>query len=165
MQRMTRRLSISVPAGVEDGVQISAAGKGDVGPHSAPPGNLYVSVSVKPHILFQRQGNDLTYTLPINFAQAALGDELDVPTLDGTAAKLRVPPGTQNGRILRLKGKGVPYLGSNGRGDLQVTVKVSVPTRLTEEQKELLRKLSQTFETEAKPDDGKGIFNRVFGRN
>ncbi|MCL5024876.1 MAG: molecular chaperone DnaJ, partial [Chloroflexi bacterium] len=128
MERVTRRLHISVPAGIEHGMQIPVAGEGDAGARGGPSGNLYVVVSVKPHEFFQRQGNDLVCTKTINVAQAALGDELDIPTLRGEPAKLHIPAGTQSGRLFRIKGKGVPYLRSHNKGDLQGLAKGVTPT-------------------------------------
>ncbi len=166
MERVTRQVKIRVPAGVEDSMQMPLAGQGDAGLRGGPPGTLYVSFMVRPHEHFQRQGNDLLFTQTINIAQAALGDEVEIPTLDGEPAKLHIPAGTQSGRIFRMKGRGVPYLRSNSRGDLQVIVKVNTPTNLSDEQKELLRRLASTFEGKEHPsDDGKGILHKVFGRD
>jgi molecular chaperone DnaJ len=145
-------------------MQIQKPGEGDAGLRGGPKGNLYVLVTVQPHKVFRRQGNDLLYPLTINFAQAALGDEVEIPTIDGEPVKVKIQAGIQNGRTLRVKNKGMQYLRSNNRGDLQVMVNISTPTNLTEEQRDLLRRLSQTFRDNGKQDESKSIFDRVFGR-
>ena len=140
--QVTRKLRVSVPAGIDEGMQIRLAGEGEHGMRGGPPGNLYVVVSVKKHPLFQRDGNDLLLDLPINIAQAALGDKIEVPTLNGDVA-FTIPPGTQHGQTFRIKDAGVPYLRRNGRGDLIVTTQVVVPKKLNEQQKALLRELAR----------------------
>ncbi len=157
MERVTRQLRITVPAGIEDGTQIRLSGEGEPGGNGGPRGNLYIVVSVKPHDLFRREANDIVIDLPINMAQAALGDEIEVPTVDGPAT-LKVPAGTQPNRVLRIKGKGVPYLRDRGRGDQLVRVSVTVPTKLSEEQRELLRRLEESF----KKDSGdEGLLDKL----
>jgi len=148
MERVTRQLRITVPAGIDDGTQIRLSGEGEPGANNGPRGNLYVVVGVKPHDVFRREANDIVIDLPINMAQAALGDEIEVPTVDGPAI-LKVPAGTQPNRVLRIKGKGVPYLRDRGRGDQLVRVSVAVPTRLSEEQRELLRRLEDSFKKDS----------------
>ena len=128
--RVTRTLRVSIPAGIDDNSQIRLANEGEPGPKGGPAGNLYLLVHVQPHRYFHRQGNELLVELPINVAQAALGDELEIESLDGPVA-IKVPAGTQNGRTLRIRGKGVPYLRDQGRGDLLVRLKVSIPTDLS----------------------------------
>ena len=130
--RVTRTLRVSIPAGIDDNSQIRLANEGEPGPKGGPAGNLYLLVHVQPHRYFHRQGNELLVELPINVAQAALGDELEIESLDGPVA-IKVPAGTQNGRTLRIRGKGVPYLREQNRGDLLVRLKVSIPTDLTVE--------------------------------
>ena len=135
--RRRRRITVKIPPGVEDGTAVRVAGEGDVGPGGGPPGDLYVLVTVRPHELFVRKGYDLFCEVPISVLDAALGGEVTVPTLDGSA-RLSIPEGTQTGTEFRLRGKGVPRPG-HGRGDQVVRVKVVTPTHLTERQKRLLR--------------------------
>jgi len=156
-----RRLRVSIPPGVEDNTQIRLTGEGEAGPKGGRPGNLFVVVSVGQHRDFKRQGNDLIYELSINVAQAALGDEVSVPTVDGDQAKVRIPPGTQSGKKVRLKERGVPYLRGSGRGDMLVHVRVVVPTHLTEEQRSLLLQLAKSFGTPIAQADGRGFFDKV----
>ena len=158
-ERRTRRLEVKFPAGIDDGSQMRLAGEGDIGLYGGPRGNLYLHVSVAPHKLFQRDGDDLIYNLELNIAQAALGDEAEVPTLDGSEA-LRIPAGTQSGEVFVLRGRGVPHLRSGGRGDLLVRAQVITPKNLTEEQKELLARLSESLGAPLSPDD-KGLLNRI----
>jgi molecular chaperone DnaJ len=156
----TRRLRVNVPAGIDDGSQIRLAGEGEPGGPGGTPGNLYIDVHVQQHRYFRRQGNDLLLDLPINIAQAALGAEVEIPTLD-EPSRLRIPVGAQSGRTVRLRGKGVPYLRASGRGDLQVRLHVVTPTELTPEQRTLLERLAETFGTEVKPHENKGFFEKV----
>jgi len=158
--RVNKRLRVSVPAGIDDTSQIRLAGEGEPGAQGGTPGNLYINIHVEPHRYFRRQGNDLLLDVPINFAQAALGAEVEIPTLD-EPARIHIPAGTQNGRVVRVRGKGVPYLRAGGRGDLQVKLHVVTPTDLTDEQRQLLEKLAQTFGTEVKPHENKGFFEKV----
>jgi molecular chaperone DnaJ len=158
----TRRLSVAVPAGVDDGTQIRLAGEGNQGLAGGPAGNLYVALTVQPHAVFQRRDNDIVMELPINIAQAALGAEIEVPTLDGMET-LVVPPGTQHGKVLRLKGKGVPHLRrSERRGDQMVIIDVAVPTQLNAKQKKLLEELGETLGT-PKLGDERGFFDKLAG--
>lgn len=158
----TRRLNVAVPAGVDDGTQIRLAGEGNQGLAGGPAGNLYVALSVQPHAVFQRHDNDIVMELPINIAQAALGAEIEVPTLDG-AETLVVPPGTQHGKVLRLRNKGVPHLRrSERRGDQLVVIKVAVPAHLTPKQKKLLEELGETLGT-PKLGDERGFFDKLAG--
>lgn len=158
--RVTRTLRVSIPAGIDDNSQIRLAGEGEPGPKGGPAGNLYLLVHVQPHRYFHRQGNELLVELPINVAQAALGDELEIESLDGPVP-VKVPAGTQNGRTMRIRGKGVPYLRDQGRGDLLVRLKVSIPTDLTGEQRELFKKLAETFDGKVTPQENKGFFDKV----
>jgi molecular chaperone DnaJ len=159
--RETRRLAVKIPAGIDDGAQIRLAAEGEAGPRGTPPGDLYIEVNVKPHKLFRREGNDLLLELNLNIAQAALGAEIQVPTVDGTTAELKVPPGTQHGKVFRVKGFGVPFLRGTGRGDLQVVTRVQTPTNLTEEQKRLLRELSRTLGEGGPEPQDKGFFGKI----
>jgi molecular chaperone DnaJ len=156
----TRQLRVNVPAGIDDSQQIRLAGEGEPGAPGGTPGNLYIDVHVQQHRYFRRQGNDLLLDLPINVAQAALGAEVEIPTLD-EPTRLRIPNGAQSGRTVRLRGKGVPYLRASGRGDLQVRLHVVTPTDLTDEQRKLLERLAETFGTEVKPHENKGFFEKV----
>ena len=157
--QITRKINVQVPAGVDDGTQIRLAGEGEAGTRGGPSGNLYVIVNVKKHPLFKRDGIDLHFDLPINIAQAALGDEIDVPTLNGNVT-MTIPPGTQHGQTFRLKEHGVPRLQRSGRGDIIVTTKLVVPRELNEKQKELLRELAKTMGHEPIARD-KGVFGKV----
>jgi molecular chaperone DnaJ len=144
----TRTITVRIPPGVKDGQRIRLPGKGAPGRRGGPPGDLFVVVHVAEHELFGRKGDDLTLTVPITFAEAALGTTLTVPTLDGTVS-LRVPPGTASGRTLRVRGRGVP--GKRSSGDLLVTIDVAVPVRLTPEQRELLEKLAAAMDEDPRP--------------
>ncbi len=158
--RITRKLSVSIPAGVDDGMRIRLTGEGEPGDRGGPPGSLYVVLTVKPHSLFQRQENDILLELPVNIVQAALGAEVDVPTLEGKT-RLTIPAGTQHGATFRLRGKGVPVLRSNRRGDQLVTVRVVVPDRLNEKQRKLLKDLGETLGLESLGKDNRGLFEKL----
>ena len=136
---------VTIPAGIDNDSQVRLSGEGHVGAKGGSPGNLYIALSVTPHKLFKRDGDDVLYQLRINFAQAALGAEVEVPTLDGTT-KLKLPAGTQSGKVFRIKGKGITHLHRNGRGDQVVTVVVMTPDSLTKKQKQLFEELSDTLE-------------------
>jgi len=158
--QVTRTLLVEVPPGVDDGMQIRLSGEGEPGAYGGPPGNLYVVVHVEPHPYLRRQENDLILELGINVAQAALGDEVTIPTLDGEE-KLVIPAGTQTGMVFRLRGKGVPYLRRNGRGDMLVVTQVVIPTELTEEQRELFQQLAKTLGREVISQKEKGFLKRL----
>lgn len=159
--RVARKIHVKIPAGVDEGTQIRLAGEGEPGQYGGPPGNLYVVISVKPHPIFKRHENDILLDLYINVAQAALGDTVRVPTLDGDET-LTIAPGTQNGKVYRLRGKGVPYLRRNGRGDQLVTIHVAIPRELTAEQRALFEKLAQSLGREqVAQSNGKGFFEKV----
>lgn len=160
--RVTRKLNVKIPAGVDEGTRIRLVGEGEAGQMGGPPGNLYVVVSVDQHPVFVRNGSDLLLELPINVAQAALGATLKIPTLEGTQEDLELPPGTQTGAQFRKRGLGVPHLQRNGRGDMLINVRVVVPAKLSAEQKELFRQLGKTF-GDGPPDQPKGFFDRIFG--
>ncbi|MBZ2175741.1 molecular chaperone DnaJ [Schnuerera sp. xch1] len=132
-----KKIKVKVPAGVDTGSIISIRGEGEAGERGGPSGDLYVYINVKEHSIFKRDGNDIYYTIPISFVEAALGTEIDIPTLEGTT-KYTIPEGTQTGTQFRLKNMGVPNVRGIGRGDLYFKIKVEVPERLTERQKELL---------------------------
>lgn len=139
--QIPRSISVKVPPGVEEGSRLRIAGEGEAGERGAQPGDLYVIMHIKPHEIFIRKGDDIFCEVPITFSQAALGDGIQVPTLDG-GAKIKIPPGTQSGTIFRLKGKGMPSMRGYGRGDEHVRVTVKTPTKLTDEQRKLLRQLA-----------------------
>jgi molecular chaperone DnaJ len=142
--RETRTLSVKIPAGVDSGDRIRLAGEGEAGANGAPHGDLYVEVRVRPHRIFERDGDDLYCEVPVCFPLAAMGGELEIPTLDGQV-KLKVPSETQTGRMFRLKGKGVKSVRSHRTGDLMCRVVVETPVKLTREQKDLLRQFESTF--------------------
>lgn len=155
---------VSIPAGVDHGTQIRLAGEGGLGVYGGPNGSLFLALNVKPHTYFKRRENDILLNLDINIAQAALGADIKVPTLDGDD-NLKIPSGTQPGKIFRMRGKGVPYLRRSGRGDQLVIVNVEVPTKLNREQRELMEKLAETLGTTVKPKE-KGFIdwlNEAFG--
>jgi molecular chaperone DnaJ len=145
-----RTLSVQVPAGVDDGMRLRVAGEGEAGVSGGPPGDLYVVLSVTPHPLFERDGADLHCERPIPFTQAVLGGEIDVPTLEGRV-NLRIPEGTQSGKIFRLRGKGMPDLRDGRRGDQYVRIFVEVPTKLTRRQRELLEEFADETGSEISP--------------
>ncbi len=157
----TRKIDIKIPPGVDTGSQIRFREEGEAGERGGPPGDLYVYIYVKPHEIFQRHGNDLICEVPISFVQATLGDEIDIPIIDGEVT-LKVPEGTQTGTIFRVRGKGMPYLRGRGRGDLHVKVKVVTPTKLTQKQRELLQEFAQGSEdySGGSPNE-KGFFSRM----
>ncbi len=143
-------INVSIPAGVEDGTRIRYQGEGDTGRFGGPAGDLYIVLRVRPHKVFEREGNDLHCLIPISFPQASLGAEIALTTLDGEV-KLRIPEGTQSGQEFRVKGKGVPHLNEYGRGDLVAQIIVRTPTKLSKSQKELLRQLGETIVVENTP--------------
>jgi molecular chaperone DnaJ len=158
--RVTKTIAVKVPPGVDSGTQIRLSEEGEAGMRGGMAGNLYVVISVRKHPYFKRQNSDVFLELPINVAQAALGDEIDVPTLDGTE-NLTIPAGTQTGETFRLRKKGVPYLRGEGRGDQLVTVYVVTPKKLSPEQRQLFEQLSKTLGKEVIPQAGKGFFDRL----
>jgi len=139
--RTKRKITLDIPAGVDDGYQMRLSDEGNAGLYGGRPGDLYIYLSVKPHHLFHRDGIDILYELPINFAQATLGDEIEIPSLDGKTS-MKIPPYTQNGKVFRLKGKGVPRLNSRGKGDLLVKVAVVTPQHLDGKQRRLFEELA-----------------------
>jgi molecular chaperone DnaJ len=150
LERKTRKKIVAIPAGVDTGNQIRLAGEGQPGVNGGPHGNLYVLINVRPHKFFRRRENDILLDLEINLAQAALGAEVDVMTVDGNS-KLKIPAGIQPGKVLRMRGKGVPAIRGNDRGDQLVIVNVAVPKTLTTEQRRLFEELARTMGTEAEP--------------
>jgi len=152
LERRTRTKVVSIPGGVDNGTQIRLAGEGQPGLNGGPNGNLYISISVRNHKFFRRRDQDIILDLDINIAQAVLGTEVEIPTVDG-AAKLKIPAGTQPGKVLRMRGKGVPHLRSNGRGDQLIVINVDVPTRLTAEQRDLFEQLAKSLGSEVHPQE------------
>ncbi|MBN1685556.1 MAG: molecular chaperone DnaJ, partial [Spirochaetales bacterium] len=139
-----QRIKVTIPAGIESGKRINIPGQGDSGPNGGPPGDLYVDIHVRSHKHFQRERNDIYCVVPISITQAALGTTIQVGTLDEKTIKVKIPAGTQNGKILRVKNEGVPFLHNPGRrGDMYIRIQVTVPTKLSGKEKELLTQLSQ----------------------
>lgn len=155
-----REVSVTIPAGIDDGQQIRVGAEGESGMRGGPPGDLYVLVRLREHERFRREGDDLIYVLRITPAQAALGDELTVPTIDGGSASVKVPSGAQHGRSVRLRGKGVPRLHANGRGDQLVYLQVVVPRSLSKEERALYQKLKAIGGT-ADRDEDEGLLGKV----
>ena len=160
-QRRRSTHVVTIPAGVEDGSRIRLSGEGDAGSHGGPAGNLYVTLQVKSHETFMRADNDLVYELPLNVAQAALGVTVEVPTLEGDAVELEVEPGTQHGHVFAIRGKGVPHLRGRGRGNLFVRTHVVTPTKVTDEQRELLEQLARSLGTPSVSRDDDSFFDRI----
>jgi len=157
--RKTRRVKIKIPAGIDNGSHLRLRGQGEAGLRGGSPGDLYVSIRVKPHSVFEREGNTIICEVPISFAQAALGGEIKVPTLNGRA-RLKIPPGTQTNKIFRLRKMGIPYLHSSGRGDQWVKVVIETPVSLSAEQKELLRKFNELGGENGQPKI-RDFFNKI----
>jgi molecular chaperone DnaJ len=156
----TKTISVDIPAGVEDGMRIRLAGEGESGLDGGPAGNLYVVLHVKNHRYFKRHDQDILLNINVNVAQAALGDEIVVPTLDGER-ELTIPAGTQTGAIFQLKGEGVPRLHGSGRGNEVVIVNVEVPEALDEHQRELFAQLGETLGDEITPQEEKSFLKRL----
>jgi molecular chaperone DnaJ len=162
IEQRKRRITVEVPAGIEDGARIRIRAQGETGGPGASPGDLYVHVRTRPHASFERDGTDIHATVEVNIAQAALGAELTVPTLHGPA-KLRIRPGTQSGEQVPLSGKGIPELGGGRRGDHIVTVRVATPSTLNAKQKRLMEELAESFA--GQPSSARGAERaRLFGR-
>ena len=138
-----RKITVKIPAGVESGSRLKISGEGEQGPNSGVPGDLYVLLHVRSHDVFERHGNDLIMLSSISYALACLGGEIEVPTINGKTIKMKIPSGTENSHVFRLKGHGIPYLGSYGRGDQLVKVVIEVPKKITPRQKELLREFAE----------------------
>lgn len=159
LERKTVRKMVSIPAGIDHGQQIRLAGEGQPGANGGPNGNLYLEMQVKPHQFFRRRQDDILLDLDINIAQAALGADIEVPTVDGPA-RLSIPAGTQPGKIFKMRGKGVPHLRATGRGDQLVVINVEVPTRVSPEQRRLFESLAETLGSEVRPQE-KGFLERL----
>ena len=143
-ERRERTITVNIPAGVDNGSQIRVRGEGDAGTRGGSPGDLYITISVRPHEFFIRNGDDIVYELPVNFAQAALGAEVEVPTVSGKT-RLKLPAGSQTGKVFRLKGQGVPHVNKSSRGDQLVLLIVVTPESLNEKQRKLLKELGDSF--------------------
>lgn len=158
--RRERTLEMKIPPGVDTGTRLRITGEGEPGLQGGPPGDLYVVLRVKEHLFFERRESHLYCSIPISFPQAALGGEISVPTLDGQE-KLKVPEGTQSGTVFRLNGKGFPNLNGGGHGDLFVELQVSIPKKLTREQRRLIEQLGQSLPSENRPVEKSSLFDRV----
>ena len=157
--RQERKIKVKIPAGVSTGNYLTLRGQGNAGFRSGPAGDLIVLIEVKEDQLFERHGDDILFDLPVSFTQAALGAEIEVPTLDGKA-RITIPSGTQTGKILRMRGKGVPHLNSSGAGDQLVRLTVWTPTSLSPRERELLEELSK-IESQSPPTAGRGFWKRM----
>jgi molecular chaperone DnaJ len=161
-RQQDRKLSVDIPKGIEDGTRIRLANEGEAGARGGPPGDLYIFISLKPHDLFQRDGADLYAKVPISMTTAALGGEFDIPTLEGTRAKVKVSSGTQPGQRVRLKQKGMPVLRSKDIGDLYVQLDVETPQNLSRRQRELLEEFEKASTKDNSPTSG-GFFDKLKG--
>ena len=155
-----RTLSVAIPSGVEDGTRIRLAGEGEAGLRGGPAGDLYIFLTIRQHPLFQRDGSDIFCRVPISMVTAALGGQIDVPTLDGTTTRVKVPEGTETGKQFRLKGKGMPVLRSKVQGDLYIQVEVETPKSLTKRQRELLEEFERESHKDTSPSSH-GFFAKV----
>ena len=159
-RRKTRR-TVNVPAGIEDGMQVRLTGEGEAGVNGGPPGNLYVGISVSPHPIFRRDGANLLLDLPLNFVQAALGTEVEIPIIGGSES-LKVPAGTQPGSVFRIRGKGMPHIRNHRRGDILIQVTLEVPTKLDPEQRMALEDLARAMSWNNDQDArDKGLFDKL----
>jgi molecular chaperone DnaJ len=153
------RISLNIPAGIDEGQTMSLKGEGESGLRGGPAGDLYVTIHIKPHVIFKREGYDVVCDIPISFIQAALGAEIDIPTIDGMI-KHTIPEGTQTATVFKIKGKGIKRLRSNSRGDQYIRVNVEVPKKLSQKQKDLLRQLAEISGDEGL-DQKKSFFDKV----
>ena len=144
------KLTVKVPAGVEDGTRIRYTGEGDAGRSAGPKGDLYIVIGIRPHDFFERDGHDLHCVVPISFPQAALGADININAIDGEVT-IKIPEGTQSGKEIRVRGKGVPYLNDHGRGDLVAQVVVQIPRKLSKTQREQIKSLAESLAVENKP--------------
>jgi molecular chaperone DnaJ len=156
-----RKLQIKIPGGVDNGSQLRISGEGEAGSAGGPPGDLYVVVRVEEHPFFQREGSALLCEVPIGFSQAALGASIEVPTAEGGKTKVSIPEGTQSGTTFRVRGQGVPHLGGRGRGDLHVTVRVVVPTKLTVEQRKAIEQLGKSLPSPEEQEKERSFLGKV----
>lgn len=158
-ERKIKSIKIRIPKGAEDGLKLKLSQEGEVPPRGGIPGDLYVVLHQKPHPIFKRDGADLITDVPISFPLAALGGETEVPTIEGKV-KMKIPPGTQNGKMFRLRGKGLPYFTSNSRGDLYVRINIEVPTNLSKKQRDILREFEKTLTIKNNPEQ-KGFTEKL----
>jgi molecular chaperone DnaJ len=157
--KKSRTLTVKVPHGVESGTRLRLSGEGEKGSSGAPPGDLYVVIEVRPHQIFAREGNDIVVIVPITFPEAALGADIEVPTIEGLV-KMKVKPGTQSGETHVIRGKGVPHLSGYGRGDQHVIIQVETPTKLSRRQRDILEEFSRESREETHPET-RGFFEKV----
>ena len=150
-KQATKKISVTIPKGVDDGTRIRLAGKGEAGSRGGASGDLYLFINVKSHELFKRSDVNLFFEFPISITDAALGTTIEIPTIDGKKAKIKIPEGTQDGKQFRLKGKGMPFMRRGDFGDLYVQVKTEVPVYLNKEQKELLEKFRKIENEKSNP--------------
>ena len=156
-----RKLQIKIPGGVDTGSQLRISGEGEAGSAGGPPGDLYVVVRVEEHAFFQREGAALLCEVPVGFAQAALGTSIEVPNVGGGKTKVVIPEGTQSGTTFRVRGQGVPHLGGRGRGDLHVTIRVVVPTKLTAEQRKMIDQLGKSLPSPEEQEKDRSFLGKV----
>ncbi len=160
-EKRKRTLSVKIPAGVDNGSQMRLSGEGELGGHGGPRGNLYLAIGVKPHDVFRRDEDDIVLDLELNFAQAALGDEVEVPTVEKEPHELRIPAGTQSGELFVVRGKGVPHLRGGGRGDMIVRANVVTPKNLSKDQKDLLKQLATSMGSNVRPQEDRGFMGKI----
>ena len=161
--RETVEVTVHIPPGVDNGTSVRMRAEGDTGPRGGPSGDLYVVIHVKPHEMFERRGNDIICEIPIGFVQAALGDTIEAPILDGSD-KLEIGEGTQTGSTFKLRSKGLPDINTGVRGDEYVIVRIVTPTKLNEEQKTMFRELGDSIGQQIQPHEGKGFFEKLWGK-
>ena len=154
MERRNRKTLVNIPAGIQGGMQVRLTGEGNVGSNGGPPGNLYIQVDVRRHEFFEREEYDLLYALPINVAEAALGVDKQIPTLEGDTTLLRIPQGTQPGAEFRIRGKGIAHVNNGRKGDLRVFVDIQVPQKLTSQQRKLLEEFARSFDPGLVEEEG-----------
>ena len=162
--RKEKKLKVSIPAGIDHGRRIRLSGEGEAGSRGGPAGDLYVLINIQPHKLFEREGTDLYCRVPIPMTSAALGGDIEVPTIDNKKVNVKIPPGTQTGKQLRLKGKGMPVMRSQSRGDMFVELFVETPVNLSKKQEDLIRQLDSTISGEDKSKhspESSGFFGKV----
>ncbi len=160
--RQKQKIDIDIPAGIDSGMRLRMGGYGDAGSNGGPPGDLYIYIDVEPHSVFQRDGDDVIIELPISFTEAALGCKKEIPTPKGTSYRITIPDGSQNEKVLRVRGEGIPNVHGQGTGDLFVKIAVETPVRLSEKQKNLLSTFAE-LESEHNSPRKKSFLNKVKG--
>ena len=160
MVRDKRSIEVKIPAGINSDQSLKLAGRGDAGLNGGPNGNVVITITVKPDIVFERRNNDVYIKVPVGFAQAALGDEITIPTIDGRI-NLKIPAGTQSETVFKLDKRGIPFVNRAGRGNQFVTVQVEVPKKLSREQKQLLQQFDEGGTIEKNYERRKGFYDRV----